>query len=72
MRDRNFRIWILGFASVVTVVFLSSCGRIKTGVCGAVPGVPGTVCVNLEYEGQVKHVNLSRDVLSAAPVAVDH
>lgn len=54
---------------VVLALGLSGCGSGRLGVCGSVPGVPGQVCVELEWKGEKKVLTLPEAALDLAPKA---
>lgn len=61
MSTNNLKALAIVFGGIVVCCFLVGCPKAKLGVCGNVPGVPGSVCVDLEVGGQRKTVILTHE-----------
>lgn len=61
-----------GCILILLSLSLSSCsGRTKIGVCAPVPGFPGQVCFDLDYQGATKRVTVPRSVVEDSPTVTD-
>ncbi len=65
--------WLtLGVVLLLLAVSLAACsGRTKLGVCAEVPGFPGKVCFDLDYEGATKRVVIPRSLVEDSPTVSD-
>lgn len=66
MRTRDGSIVLAGVVCVLALLLASCVGTQKIGLCAAVPGAPGEVCVDVYYQGKTKRLVLPVSMVEGA------